>query len=106
MEKSFFLCRSPVVAVIKATNTFLSVISVPPNPPVILLDNEQQVWTMVGPYDEGNRLELTCRVTGGQCKGLTKQYIIYKIVSLSYDQIQDVCSNNKLNNVTILNLST
>ena len=43
-----------------------SLFPVPPSVPVVTLEGGQQVWTMVGPYDEGDRLALTCSVQGGQ----------------------------------------
>ncbi|XP_071512238.1 cell adhesion molecule 2-like [Panulirus ornatus] len=40
---------------------------IPPNTPTILTErNGQQVWTMVGPYNEGESMSLTCEVNGGK----------------------------------------
>ncbi|XP_042205485.1 carcinoembryonic antigen-related cell adhesion molecule 6-like [Homarus americanus] len=46
--------------------TNLTVI-IPPHAPTILTKEEgQPVWTMVGPYNEGESLTLTCQVDGGK----------------------------------------
>ncbi|XP_053632422.2 nephrin-like [Cherax quadricarinatus] len=46
--------------------TNLTVI-IPPQDPTILVQEEgPQVWTMVGPYNEGESMSLTCEVNGGK----------------------------------------
>ena len=39
--------------------------SVPPNKPTILNEHSQQIWSTVGPLNEGSTLHLVCQVTGG-----------------------------------------
>ncbi|KAF2357277.1 Immunoglobulin V-set domain [Trinorchestia longiramus] len=39
---------------------------IPPEPPTVRQKDGREVWTVVGPYNEGDSLDLTCSVRGGE----------------------------------------
>lgn len=47
--------------------------AVPPGDPVILDEDGKQLQGLVGPYNEGDPLTLTCQVEVGKSRGLAKE---------------------------------
>lgn len=47
--------------------------AVPPGDPVILDEDGKQLQGLVGPYNEGDPLTLTCQVEVGKTRGLAKE---------------------------------
>ena len=48
-----------------SSNTSIFWFAVPPDPPVILDSNGRRVGSLIGPYDEGETLSITCMSSKG-----------------------------------------
>ncbi|XP_037786540.1 nephrin-like [Penaeus monodon] len=75
--------------------TNLTVI-IPPNSPTILAENGLQVWTMVGPYNEGASMTLICDVSGGKPPPRVTWWLEGEIIDDTFESPQPNIVTNTL----------
>ena len=52
-------------------------ILVPPEEPRIIDRNGDEIYSVIGPYEEGDNLYVTCEVSGGKFKGKRSLTVIF-----------------------------
>nr|XP_053628519.1 nephrin-like [Cherax quadricarinatus] len=83
--------------------TNLTVI-IPPDDPVILTQQQggAPVWTMVGPYNEGDTLSLTCEVSGGKPAPRVTWWMKGEMIDDTYESLG---AHTVTNTLTLVGLS-
>ncbi|XP_022256240.1 hemicentin-1-like isoform X1 [Limulus polyphemus] len=81
----------------RTVNTVITLkVIVPPREPIIVDENRQQLKGLVGPFNEGQPLSLTCSVVGGKPRPSLTWWQDYTLLDDNYTFISDEVVVNKI----------